>query len=485
MKLSAYRILIPIVLISMASVAAWFVSAQRAKLRSVLSGYFESQPADLGSRIGGRVIRIPVREGAAVRAGDPLVELEAGPAREESAAKQAIAQQAWRQFEEVRNGPRAEEIRRQEAAVAEAAAGLVRLRRGPLPEEIGQARAHVRQVEAAYRKVTAGARAEEIEQARAAERGAAARLAQVERGLTPEEKAEARARLEAAISQETLARKDSERYRTLYLQDAISAQQMDRARAEFLIAQAKRKEQQEALRRAETVPLEEREQARQAYLQAKAALDLVRAGSRREDVEAAAAEVSQARQALNLLLRGAREEDIRAAEARVAEAQAVLDVLRAGSRKEEVARVRAGVETARANARKARADLAERIVRAPESGTIERVLVAVGDLVASGTPIVRIDDPQDIWLRVYVPESRLAAVTTGSEALLQVDGVEKPLTAYVESIASRGEFTPANLQTPDERGKQAFGVRLRLRQPNPRVKAGMYATIRRIGQWEP
>ena len=46
-------------------------------------------------------------------------------------------------------------------------------------------------------------------------------------------------------------------------------------------------------------------------------------------------------------------------------------------------------------------------------------------------------------------------------------------------------ITPANLQTPGERGKQVFAVRIRLKNPDPRVKAGMYATVARIGGWEP
>jgi HlyD family secretion protein len=90
-------------------------------------------------------------------------------------------------------------------------------------------------------------------------------------------------------------------------------------------------------------------------------------------------------------------------------------------------------------------------------------------------------DPNDIWIRVYVPESRLAEVRPGSGATLRVDGVPGTLDAVVESVSQRGEFTPANLQTPDERGKQVFGVRLRLRRPDSRIKAGMYATVTSLG----
>jgi hypothetical protein len=55
----------------------------------------------------------------------------------------------------------------------------------------------------------------------------------------------------------------------------------------------------------------------------------------------------------------------------------------------------------------------------------------------------------------------------------------------VDSVSTQGEFTPANLQTPDDRGKQVFGVRLRLATPDLRVKAGMAATVKQIGGWTP
>ena len=109
------------------------------------------------------------------------------------------------------------------------------------------------------------------------------------------------------------------------------------------------------------------------------------------------------------------------------------------------------------------------------------MLVARGDLVASTTPVIRMADPADLWIRVYIPESRLAHVRPGTAAILRVDGVAGDLDGVVETVSPRGEFTPANLQTPDERGKQVFGVRIRLRRHDARVKAGMYATVTSLG----
>ncbi len=475
-----------LLLLAFFGLGGWYLDARRSSERNTLSGFFESQPTEVSSRLGGRVARILVNEGDTVRAGQPLVVLEATPAREDTAAREAAAEQARQALRETVNGPRPQDIRKQEEAVAEAEANLDRLRNGPLPEEIHQARARLEQAEAQYRKALAGSRPQEIEEARAAERNARAHLAQMQRGLTPEEKAEAKARLDAADTQLDLARKDAARYALLYQDGAISRQQYDQSQANLHDAEAKRREQAEAWKRAEEgTPPEELEQARQSYLQAKAALALVAAGSRPEDIEAARASAAEARQALRLLERGARREDIEAAQARLAQARVALAELRAGNRREQIAQSRAAAQSARDTARGAQANLAERIVRAPESGVVERIPVAIGDLVASGAMVVRMSDPNNIWLRIYVPEAELAQVRVGSGAELRVDGVPGPVAAYVESVATQGEFTPANLQSPEERGKQVFAVRLRLRHPDPRIKAGMYVTVTRIGGWVP
>ncbi len=484
MARSALRFLIPVTLLCALGIGSWYVEAQRTRTRSALSGFFESQPSELASRVGGRTARILVREGDSVRVGQALIVFEDRAAQAETEAKRHLTEQARQQWRELRNGSRPEDIRRQEAVVAEQSANLAHLRNGPLPEEIAAARDRLRETEAVYRRVRSGPRPQEIEQARAAERNAWARLAQVQRGPTAEEKAEAKARLDAAVAQETLDRSDLARSQSLYDQDAISRQQLERAQANERTSQAHRLEMERAYQRAELGgPHEETEQARAAYEQAKAALALLLAGSRKEDIEAASDDVSTAQENLRLLLRGTRPEDIRAAEARLAQAQAALDLLRAGSRQEQIAQSHAAERAAAATARSSQDNLEERTVRAPCNGVVERILIAVGDLVSPGAPVLRITDPSDLWIRIYVPENNLSRFSVGSDAELQLDGVPEPVLAYVESIATRGEFTPANLQTPDERGRQVFGVRLRLRRPDPRVKAGMYATVKRLGRW--
>lgn len=463
----------------------YLIDKSRERQRSALSGFFECQPTKVASRVAGRVSQIVAREGDAVKKGDVLIVLEASPSESDALAKKALASQAESALAEAANGSRQEDIARQKAAVQEAEATLKKLRNGPLPEEIRAARLKLAQAQLRYAKAKQGARPEEIAQAKAAERQMKAKLAQAERGLTSEEKAQAKARLDAAVSAERLAQASFDRQNNLLKDGAISKQAWDQAQSNLEAAQAKKREVQEAYNRAkEGTPNEELDQAREAYKQAQANLNLVLAGTRNEDLEAARADVAIAHESLRLLTNGTRAEDIEAAAARLDQARSALDLLRNGTRKERLDQAKDAAEAAKQQSKSADLTVKEKTILAPCDGIVERIVVSEGDLVSAGIAVAQISNPADMWLKVYVPEARIAQVTVGDEADLYIDGLNEPVKGRVDQVASRGEFTPANLQTPDERGKQVFAVKIRLKQPDPRIKQGMYASVRRVGQYQ-
>jgi len=467
-------------------VGGWYIDAQRAKARSVLSGYFESEPSQLASRVQGRVATILVVEGQQVRAGDPLVILSVTPEELSAQSQQAKAEQARQQLTEARNGPTAQLIAEHQAAVAERTAELAKLRNGPLPQEIAQSAAALRAAQANQRKVDNGPRPQEISQAKDAALASKAKLDELLAGNRPEDIAQAKARLDSAVVDEDKAAADDKRYDALYAQDAVTRQDRDHYDAALAIAQANEREMAQAYRSMVNGPRpEDIAQAWETYQQQEAALNLLLAGSRTEDKQAAAAQVAQAQQALDLLLRGTRPEDIAAGIASLAQAQAVLNQDLVGVRKEEIAADAAAAKSAALTAKSAQSTVADRTVRAPRDGVVERVLVAVGDLVNVDAPIIRFSDPSDIWLRVFVPEGHLSQTLVGADATIHVDGISSPLDGVVESVATQGEFTPVNLQTPEERGMQVFSVRVRLKTPDRHVQPGMYATVTRIGRWTP
>lgn len=434
MKPAKLKRLIPLLIIIILIVGGWYLDNNRSKERSVLSGYFESQPTQLASRIGGRTLKIFVKEGELVKAGQPLVSFEVNANTQEVLAKEAQSQQAAEQLKEVESGPRKEEIQIQQEVVKELQINLDKLIKGARPQEIAKAKA--------------------------AERRAKAALAQAQRGLTKEEKAQFKSRLEQASAQLELAKSEYKRSEELYKQGAISKQQYDVSKTNLEAVQAKAQELDSAYKNAlKGTPAEELEQAKEAYKEAKASYDLVIAGTRKEDISAA--------------------------KAKLAQAKTKLTELKNGSRKEDFLQMKSAAKAAYSSARSAQINLQEKTIFAAQDGIIERILIATGDLVNPGTPVIRFSNLKDIWIKIYVPESELAKIAVGDKAKLKVDGINNSVEGYVDSIASQGEFTPANLQTPEERGKQVFAVRLRLKKFDGRIKAGMYASVTKIGNWKP
>ena len=482
--------IVPLLVMAVLIALGIFVDRQRAAKQSLISGVFESQPTQMASRQSGRVSRILVKEGQFVKRGDLLIELEATPDQYQVNALQAKLAEAQARQQQTVKGPRAEEIARQEAVVRQLEAALARATNGPRPEEIEQAAERARQVDAKLAEARHGARPEEVAAAAATARQALAQYQAARRGDTNEERAQLQARFDSAKSQEEFAMREATRREKLAAEGAIAVREADSARSQATAAAAARKEAQEALLRAQRgTPEEELNAARQGYENAQARLDLLKAGTRREEIAAAAAVAAEAHSALNLLRAGTRREDILIARAELEQQRAQLDQLKNGSRPEEIAQAAATTRGARASVRSAEAKLKESRIIAAVDGVVDRVFVADGDLVNAGTMVVRVNNPADIWLRIYVPETILAKFKAGDPATLQIDGTEGITQAVVESIATEGEYTPANLQTPEERGKQVFAVRIRLKSGptdanGPVIKAGMSATVKSLGTWQ-
>ncbi len=478
--------LVMLLIILSITLGGWYINLQRIKERSSLSGFFQSTPANVSSRVSGRISKILVNEGDIVHKGQPLIVLNASPQAEQTLALREQARQARAAYLQTLHGPRPQDIAAQAAAVQAARANLDLMLAGPRQEEIAQARSKLQQAQAIYKKDLNGPRPQEIQEARAFAKESRAALQQVLRGPTTEERAEADARYKASEAQAVLAQQNVVRYRTLYVQDAVSRQQYDQAVAAAKTAQQNALQLRQALRRTTLGSTREQiAQAQAAYDAALAALNLQLAGTRPEQVAADRAARDQASEALDELLHGSRPQQIAQARAELMQQEALLAKLKAGSRAEEVAQSHAQELAAAAQARSSEINLSERVVRAPTVGVVDNIPVAIGDLVQAGTSLLRLDTPEDIWLKVYIPERDLALVSVGDSATLRVDGMNGSIDAVVESIASQGEFTPANLQTPEDRGKQVFAVKLRLAKPNSNIKPGIYATVLKIGRLIP
>src|SRR5579859_3951705 len=97
----------------------YLIDRSRAASEDQLTGFFENLPTQLSSRVGGRVAKILVNEGDTVRAGQPLLQLEAETNEAALAAQRHQAEGARQQFLETKRGNRVEDIDRQREVVRE------------------------------------------------------------------------------------------------------------------------------------------------------------------------------------------------------------------------------------------------------------------------------------------------------------------------------------------------------------------------------
>ncbi len=272
-------------------------------------------------------------------------------------------------------------------------------------------------------------------------------------GSRPEEIAQAKARAEAALSNLELARNGPRK------------QEIDAARAEFDAANADYEVARATLARVERLT-REGVQSRQDYDNAKAAFD--RAGGLRE----------AARQRLNLLLAGTRNEEIQRAEREYREAAANLQLVQRGSRKEDIEAARAQLERARAALQQIETQRGELEVKSPADAFVEVFQVRPGDLINPNSPVATLVEINRLWVRVYVPEPELGHVQLSKEVSVNVDTFKgESFKGTIEHISSRGEFTPRNVQTRDERTHQVFAVRVRVDNSTHKLRAGMAADV--------
>jgi len=234
--------------------------------------------------------------------------------------------------------------------------------------------------------------------------------------------------------------------------------------------------------------------ARAELSRADAQVRLLEAGSRREDLARAAEEVARADAELQAAQRDlARVEDLAArgaatpkalddartrrdiADRSVKALRAAQDRLVAGARQEEVQMALAQRDAARAMVATAEQRLDDTTVRSPIAGVVTTRAVEPGEVVPPGALLCVVSDLQNPWLVVYLNEPSLGQVSLGDTVSVRVDGVHDSLRGVLIHVASVAEFTPKNVQTPDERAKLVFKAKVSLDNPSGIFKPGMPA----------
>jgi membrane fusion protein YbhG len=217
--------------------------------------------------------------------------------------------------------------------------------------------------------------------------------------------------------------------------------------------------------------------------QAQARLALVLAGARPEEINRARADYENAekeRRRLELLMkegivaRQTYDDAVTAARTR----REMLRELERGNRPQEIEAARGAVAEAERHLTYLRRQREETVVKAPAAGVVQSFDLRPGDLVAPNAPVATLLEPDQLWVRVFVPETKLGLVSVGQRAELTVDSFPKrTFPGKVVEISPRAQYTPRNVQTLDQRSDQVFGVKVNV-DPAPELKPGMAALVR-------
>lgn len=188
-----------------------------------------------------------------------------------------------------------------------------------------------------------------------------------------------------------------------------------------------------------------------------------------------------ARERLALSREGARREDVAEAEARYRAAQAGVGMAEAA--RSEIEMQQQALQAARARERELEAQLEAAMtqfgyteIRSPITGVILLKNVESGEVVNSGTPVVTIGDLDNLWMNIYIPETRTGLVKLGQPVRVSVDSFpDEAFAGKVTFISSESEFTPKTIQTEEERVKLVYRAKVSLENTRQKLKPGMPA----------
>ncbi len=299
------------------------------------------------------------------------------------------------------------------------------------------------------------------------DRAVRARVAQAEKALAAADATVRRAEAEHAVGDATLdaGEKSLDVLRQeVPLQVEMADAELERARAEYSTAEASEQKSRRDFERIanlhqrDAVTDEDRDDAELAWIESHNEVLTAQAAVRSAEQRAA-----DARLGANRIT--AQEADVQRLRAEVSRAAAAVDESRA--RRAE----------AEAMLDEARSVLEDLTVVAPADGTIVTRISEPGEVIVAGTPLYDMVDLDRLYLRAYIPQQHVGKLYLGAPARIYTDAFpDEPYPATVGHIASRAEFTPREVQTPEQRVKMVFAVELYVEEnPEHRLMPGLPA----------
>lgn len=146
------------------------------------------------------------------------------------------------------------------------------------------------------------------------------------------------------------------------------------------------------------------------------------------------------------------------------------------ARPEELKRAEAALNQSIANEKIIQKNINDCYVVSPINGFVVEQFYEKGETVAPMSSILKIADLEKVNLDIYVNELELPKIKLNQNVDVFIDSYDdKTFVGKVVYISPESEFTPKNIQTQDERTKLVYKVKVEIDNPNFELKSGMPA----------
>ncbi len=295
-------------------------------------------------------------------------------------------------------------------------------------------------------------------QAQASVAQAQANLDKLRNGSRPEEITQSQARLNQSQQQ------------LLALQNGSRAQDIDQAVAQVVAAQARVNLAQSKLRQ-------------YSQLKNAGAVSLERFNEVSADAQTTVADLAVAQQKLNLLKTGSRSEEIGRAQANVSETRAGYTLALKGSRAEDIRQAEAQVDSAVGQLQVVQSRLADTVIRAPFAGIVTQKYATVGAFVtpttsasstssATSTSIVAV--AQNLEILAKIAEVDIGQIRIGQPVEINVD-------AYPDQVF-QGRVRLVSPEAVVDQNVTTFQVRVSILTGQKQLLSGMNSDLTFLGK---
>jgi len=124
----------------------------------------------------------------------------------------------------------------------------------------------------------------------------------------------------------------------------------------------------------------------------------------------------------------------------------------------------------------AEVQLAYTTIKSPADGILSNIAQHAGENAVPGTTLAMLSQVQTLTVTIYVPETEIGNIKMGQRGTVTTDST-KSYNGRVSFISSQAEFTPASIETKDQRTKLVYQVKLDITNADSDLKPGMPADV--------